>query len=109
MKLKRFLIALITLCLISLGCGAKHCLKLDGDFGENKKGGLEYCIDLTNTQKESRLVLTGQEGKTWGIKEDELKKLLDKAGIGDVKASSIKPDGKAELLTTGERLKEALK
>ena len=108
MKLVKRYLPLLLVCLFCLGCGAKHCLKVDADLSEGRKGGFEYCLDLTGTEKEGRLVLNGEGGKTWGLKEEEIKKLLDQIGVNSLAAPG-KDVEIAKEISLVLRLREALK
>lgn len=101
--MKRLSLSLICVALFCLGCNAKHCIKIDADLGDGKKGSVDYCLDLSGSEKEGRLILNSNDDKVWGIKEDELKKLLDKTGVGDISIKTM------EKIPLGVRLKEVLK
>lgn len=96
-------LGMLLITLMMVGCNAKQCIKLDGGY-QDYKGGLEYCVDLTKSQAEARLIMSSSSiDKVWAISEAELTKLLDKTGIGDISIKTM------EKLSVGVRLKEALK
>lgn len=72
--MKNFILVMV-LAILFLGCNAKHCIKVSGEW-KGINGDIEYCFDQAKTSQEGTPIFTSSDGKDLiGLTEQDLDKL----------------------------------